>query len=65
MNHLFKKPICCWVVIYTHQYGVDAWPLFSVRKPMLKSVIKELGSWEPDKEEIEIRGPFPLPKEGV
>ena len=57
-----KKPSSCWVVIYTHKHGADAWPLFGTRKPSAKSVIKTLDSWEPDKgEEIEIRGPFMFP----
>jgi hypothetical protein len=52
----------CWVIIYHHRFGTDAWPVFSARRPTAKSVIKTLGDWEErDDEWIEIRGPWELP----
>ena len=57
----------CWVILYSHIHGTDAWPVFSKRKPTEKSVIKTLTGWEPDRDDewIEILGPWDLPKKGA
>jgi hypothetical protein len=48
-----------WIVIYEHRHGVDAWPIFSDRRPTDEEVIAKLDDWEPDKgETFEIRGPW-------
>lgn len=57
----------CWVVIYHHRHGVDAWPVFrKKRKPTEKQIIKTLADWEGDTREdewLEIRGPFEILEE--
>lgn len=56
----------CFVILYFHRHGTDAWPWFSKRKPTEKQVIATLEDWEGDEREdewIEIIGPFKIPKE--
>jgi hypothetical protein len=55
----------CWVVLYVHRFGSDAWVVFAERKPTKKQIIKTLMDWEGDErddEYVEIRGPFVIPK---
>jgi hypothetical protein len=56
----------CWVIIFSHRYGADAWPVFSDRKPTKRQIIKSI-DWEGDTRDdefLEIRGPWEVPKEG-
>lgn len=51
-----------WIVLFTHKYGVDVWPIAKKQTPA--SVIKSLrsrGDWDwrdDERSEIEISGPF-------
>lgn len=56
----------CWVVLYFHRHGTDAWPVFQVNRPTEKKIIAELQEeWEGDTRDdewIEIRGPWKIPE---
>ena len=51
----------CWIVDYSHKYGHDVWPIFSVRAPTLKKVKEDICNFEPSTEHIEIEGPWSIP----
>lgn len=54
----------CWIVVYTHRHGADVWPVFRAMAPSEESITDDLLSWEPDQgEQVEVRGPFEVPKE--
>jgi hypothetical protein len=58
-----SKPKKCWVVIHSHKYGTDAWPIFQSRQPGVKRIIKEIErevgeKWDDEREYVDIRGPF-------
>jgi len=56
----------CFVILYFHRHGTDAWPVFRKKKPTEKQIIATLEDWEGDEREdewIEIIGPFKIPKE--
>lgn len=51
----------CWVVVYSHRHGVDAWPVFAVEEPTEDEMIATLDEWEPDRgETLEVVGPWDL-----
>jgi hypothetical protein len=51
----------CWVVVYEHRHGVDAWPVFAAEEPSEEELIASLDEWEPDRgETIEVVGPWDL-----
>jgi hypothetical protein len=53
----------CYIVIYQHRHGADAWPIFDCKPPTEAGVIAELGDRYERGESIEIRGPFPAPRD--
>ena len=54
----------CWVIVYYHRHGTDAWPVFRQRRPTEKQIIATLSDWEGDEREdewLEILGPWEVP----
>lgn len=57
----------CWIIVFEHDHGADAWPVFSVSPPdAIKEVIDEIGQEDyddnKDKYHIERRGPWEIPE---
>ncbi len=54
----------CWIVLWHHEYGVDAWPIYSIEEPTEEQAIESLidSEFDPDNEWIEFSGPYDLPQ---
>jgi hypothetical protein len=59
-----------WIIVYTHRYGVDTWPILSYdEEPDIDEIITDLKEnectdFDPDQETIEIRGPWSVEIQG-
>jgi len=57
----------CWVVIYSHPFGVDAWPMFSDDEPtedeIKKLILDDSGPFDEKNDVVEVRGPWKVPCE--
>lgn len=56
-------PKPCWIILYTHKYGADAWPVFQKRKPSIERIQAQLEAelgqpFDEDYDSLEIRGPW-------
>jgi len=58
----------CWVIVYHHRFGTDAWPLFQARRPTKRRVLRDMPDWEGEgsprnreDEWYEILGPWEVP----
>lgn len=53
-----------YIVVFSHRYGIDAWPVFQSEKPIEGDIItnlRECGTWDEYDDEnssIDIQGPF-------
>ena len=47
-----------WIVVYYHQYGNDAWPVWQDTPPYLDEIAAELDDFDGDEEYLELFGPF-------
>ena len=53
-----------WIVIYSHRYGVDVWPMFQDLAPDLEVFAEQLDDFEPERDEyFDLQGPFDVPQD--
>lgn len=53
----------CWVVIYRHRHGTDAFPMFQEERPTEEEAQEATGCFEKEKEEdVEVTGPWEVPE---
>ena len=54
-----------WIVLHTHRYGIDIYPLFQESRPTEKEMIAAASDYEIDRDDefLEVNGPHEIPAE--